>query len=158
MRGKTAEYLSYFVHVITFIIYIILIFVLDDPPAIKFLNVLGFVFLVLGVVFLVLSYVNHLNKTEQGGIFKSGVYGIVRHPMYLGAGFLFIAMACFLPIWVMILLAAINVILIYRFMLIEESNNFRKFGDAYHAYIIQVPRVNFVLGFYKWLKRRRKQQ
>ena len=156
MKGKTAEYFSYFVHVFTFILYFILIFVLDDPPAYRFLNILGFVFLVLGVVFLVLSFFNHMQKTKQVGIFNSGVYGIVRHPMYLGAGLLFIAMACFLPIWVMVLLAAINVGLIFRFMLIEEGNNFKKFGDAYHAYMLQVPRVNFILGFFKWLKRRQK--
>ncbi len=153
MNEKLGEYLSYTLQIITFIVYFILLFVLEDIPALRFLNYLGFVFLIIGITLLVLSLRSHLRKGEHV-VFDRGVYGIVRHPMYVGAVLLFIAMALFLPVWVMILLAIINVVVIYRFMVMEEQKNIEKFGDAYQSYMMQVPRVNLIGGLIRFIQRR----
>ena len=75
--------------------------------------------------------------------------------MYLGAILLFIAMGCFLPIWIMIVLAIINVVVVYSFIPLEEQKNLEKFGDAYQSYVALVPRIDFITGFIRWLRRRK---
>jgi len=39
----------------------------------------------------------------------------------------------------------------------EEQENTRKFGDDYRCYMEEVPRMNFVVGIIKLLRRRKKE-
>ena len=155
MKKKVLEYLSYFFNAATIFVYFILIIILNDPPSYAILNFVGFMFLGLGMIFLVMSLRQHKDKEEPTVVFDNGVYGIVRHPMYLGAIFFFIAMVCFLPHWIMMILSPLNVLLIYRFMPLEEEKNIEKFGESYHRYMADVPRINFFVGITKWIKRKR---
>ena len=61
-------------------------------------------------------------------VISSGVFGVVRNPMYFGSILLCLAMASFLPHWIMAALSAFNVIYIYWFMVLEEQENIKKFG------------------------------
>ena len=154
MKGKLGEYLSYGLHVITFITYFILIFSSGAPPMLRWLQYPGMVVFMIGIIFLVFSFVGQHRKEEET-LLDTGIYGIIRHPMYLGAILLFISMALFLPIWVMILLCIINGVIITRFIEIEDHNNLEKFGEAYEGYSQRVPKVNFITGFFKWLGRKK---
>lgn len=155
MKEKTIEYLSYIFHVATIVLYFTLLFALDDPPSLPILNYLAFIFLGLGIIFLVMSLRQHQGKDNQAMVFDSSVYGLVRHPMYLGAIFFFIAMVCFLPHWIMMILSPLNILLIYRFMPLEEKKNIEKFGEPYRNYMMDVPRINLLVGIIKWIKRKR---
>ena len=81
------------------------------------------------------------------------MYGIVRHPMYLGGMLLFIAMACFLPHWIMLVLSLVNLVIIFSFGLSEERVNIATFGEEYRGYMSRVPRFNLVIGLIRSLKR-----
>ena len=152
MSDKLKEKASYVFHILTFIAYFILLFFLEIPPALQFLQYFGILFFLLGMIFLILSIIS-LMQNKTGGLLQTGVYGIVRHPMYLGAILLFSAMVLFLPHWIMLILAAINIIIVYRFMLDGEKQNIKKFGAEYRNYMKRVPRMNFVIGLIRWLKR-----
>jgi protein-S-isoprenylcysteine O-methyltransferase Ste14 len=76
--------------------------------------------------------------------------------MYLGAMFLFLAMAFFLPHWIMATLSVVNVMILYGFMLAEEKGNLEKFGDAYARYMQSVPRLNLLAGCIRLRGRRRR--
>lgn len=154
MKEKTIEYLSYIFHVATIVLYFILLFILDDFPSLSVLNYFAFIFLGLGIIFLVMSMRQHRGKEDQSVVFDSGVYGIVSHPMYLGAIFFFIAMVCFLPHWIMMILSPLNILLIYRFMPLEEKKNIKKFGEPYRNYMMDVPRINLLVGIIKWINRK----
>ncbi len=155
MKEKTIEYLSNIFHVATIILYFTLLFALVDPPSLPILNYLAFIFLGLGIIFLVMSLRQHQGKDNQAMVFDSSVYGLVRHPMYLGAIFFFIAMVCFLPHWIMMILSPLNILLIYRFIPLEEKKNIEKFGEPYRNYMMDVPRINLLVGIIKWIKRKR---
>ena len=152
MSDKLKEKASYVFHILTFIVYFILLFFLEIPTALQFLQYFGVLFFILGMIFLILSIIS-LMQNKTGGLLQTGVYGIVRHPMYLGAILLFSAMVLFLPHWIMLILAAINIIIVYRFMLDGEKQNIKKFGAEYRNYMKRVPRMNFVIGLIRWLKR-----
>ena len=152
MVDKIKEYASYGLQILTFIAYFILLSILEIPPALQFLQYFGVLFFLIGMVFLILSLIM-LMRNETGKLLQTGVYGIVRYPMYLGAILLFAAMVLFLPHWIMLILAVINIIIVYSFMLMGEGQNIKKFGEDYREYMACVPRVNFVLGLIRWMKR-----
>jgi protein-S-isoprenylcysteine O-methyltransferase Ste14 len=153
LSEKFKENASYALHIFTFIAYFVLLFVLETPPALDFLQYIGLVLFVLGIVFLTLSLLALL-RNKTGALITSGVYGIVRHPMYLGAILLFTAMVCFLPHWIMLLLSAINIIIVYRLMIEGEAQNINKFGSEYQEYMRVVPRANPLVGLMKWIKKK----
>lgn len=153
LSDKFKESASYALHILTLIAYFIFLFVLETPPALDFLQYIGLVLFILGIVFLTLSLLALL-RNKTGALITSGVYGIVRHPMYLGAILLFIAMVCFLPHWIMLLLSAINVIIVYRFMIEGDAQNINKFGSEYREYTRVVPRANPLLGLIRWIGRK----
>ncbi len=152
MTGKTKEYAAYILHILTFIAYFFLLFVLDIPQNLNFLQYIGIVFFILGIALLILS-LRSLLRNKSGDLITTGVFSLVRHPMYLGGMVLFLAMGCFLPHWIMVLLVSINLILIYRFMLDGDRSNVDKFGEEYQMYMERVPRMNLVAGIVNWLRR-----
>ncbi|MEA3327446.1 MAG: isoprenylcysteine carboxylmethyltransferase family protein [Chloroflexota bacterium] len=154
MNEKVKEFSGYIVHILTIIAYFVLLFVLEIPPVLQLLQYFGFVFFALGIVFLVLS-LRSLLGNKSGKLITKGVFAIVRHPMYLGGLFLFLAMVCFLPHWIMALLVLVNLLLIYRSMLDGDRSNINKFGDDYVGYMEQVPRINLITGIINFMKRKR---
>ena len=48
-------------------------------------------------------------------------------------------------------------ILFYGDILEEEQSNIEKFGDAYKRYMQRVPRMNFVVGIIRLLRRRKRE-
>ena len=152
MSEKLKEKASYVFHILTFIAYFILLSILEIPPALQFLQYFGVLFFLLGMIFLILSIIS-LMRNKTAGLLQTGVYGIVRHPMYVGAILLFSAMVLFLPHWIMLILAAINIVIVYRFMLDGERQNIKKFGAEYRTYMAHVPRANLILGLIRWMKR-----
>ena len=153
LSDKFKENASYALHILTFIAYFVLLFVLETQPALHFLQYIGLVLFVFGILFLVLSLLALL-RNKTGTLIQSGIYGIVRHPMYLGAILLFTAMVCFLPHWIMLLLYAINIYIVYRFMIQGDAQNIENFGSAYREYMRVVPRANPLVGFIKWLRKK----
>jgi len=85
----------------------------------------------------------------------SGTYAIVRHPMALGSILLISASILISQHW----LAAIVGIPIIVWMYLEvekaEKGLMVKFGDDYKRYMQKVPRMNFVLGIIRILRRSR---
>jgi protein-S-isoprenylcysteine O-methyltransferase Ste14 len=156
MKKHMGEYLGYSLHIITFITYFILLLIREVPSNLKWLQYPGFIIFLLGIFFLVSSVICH-HRNRGSALVDKGVYGIVRHPMYLGAILLFVAMVCFLPIWLMGILATLNVFVVYRFLRGEEHNNIEKYGQDYIRYMDSVPQVNFITGLFRWIKRIRNQ-
>jgi methanethiol S-methyltransferase len=88
---------------------------------------------------------------ENTGLVTSGVYGLVRHPMYLAGILVFL----FEPI-VTANNLALRVLVIAYFlfgMSIEERRFRTDFGDAYAAYQRAVPMFNIIAGISRKLKK-----
>jgi protein-S-isoprenylcysteine O-methyltransferase Ste14 len=83
----------------------------------------------------------------------SGVYAIVRHPQYLAGALLSVALAMITPHWSVIALGVVAIPIYYFTTSDEESQNIKKFGDAYLDYMQRVPRMNFILGIIRLLQR-----
>lgn len=85
----------------------------------------------------------------------SGVYGIVRHPQYLAGVLMSIALPLITQHWAVLGLGIVAAIVYYISTFDEEKGCFEKFGEAYKQYMEKVPRMNFILGIVRMMKRRK---
>jgi protein-S-isoprenylcysteine O-methyltransferase Ste14 len=104
---------------------------------------------------------------EQGGSHKgeswlhtrtvvaTGIYTLVRHPMYLSFLFMSLSLVLLSQHWLNAVLGATVMGLVYNDMCREEKSNLERFGDHYQRYMERVPRMNLVAGTIRLLKERR---
>jgi len=83
----------------------------------------------------------------------SGVYGIIRHPQYLAGILLCLGLMLITTHWLVVLPGLIGILAFYTSSFAEEAKNLEKFGDRYQEYQQGVPRFNFLLGFFRAIKR-----
>jgi protein-S-isoprenylcysteine O-methyltransferase Ste14 len=87
-----------------------------------------------------------------------GLYGIVRHPQYLAGILLGVGLSLIVQHWVVGFLGAAVAVMSYSATVEEERALRKKFGEEYGEYSERVPRVNFVIGLIRLLRRRRRKQ
>jgi protein-S-isoprenylcysteine O-methyltransferase Ste14 len=101
---------------------------------------------------LVLLCVGALMRNRGKGLIDGGVYGLVRHPMYVGAIILFLSWILFLPHWIILIIAVGNAAIVYWHILQGERRNVETFGSAYRTYMESVPRANLLAGLLRCLR------
>lgn len=87
----------------------------------------------------------------------TGIYSIVRHPQYVTFIMWAIAGVLLFQHWIIVLLGIPIVPLTYIDLIRADKDAIEKFGDDYKRYMERVPRMNFLLGILRLLRRRRKQ-
>jgi protein-S-isoprenylcysteine O-methyltransferase Ste14 len=83
----------------------------------------------------------------------SGVYAIVRHPQYLAGILMNIALAMITLHWLVLALGLVAAPIYYLDTGQEEKGCIEKFGDDYRRYMERVPRMNFILGIVRALRK-----
>jgi protein-S-isoprenylcysteine O-methyltransferase Ste14 len=68
---------------------------------------------------------------------KSGIYGYIRHPLYLSIFLLGTGVMLKNPEPVQLVLGGINLIAVYITARIEENEMIAKFGDNYRLYMTE---------------------
>jgi protein-S-isoprenylcysteine O-methyltransferase Ste14 len=76
---------------------------------------------------------SNFENTSQ--LVKSGIYGYIRHPLYLSVFLLGTGVMLKDPGRIQIILGLINLIAVYITSLIEEQEMIAKFGDEYKTYM-----------------------
>jgi protein-S-isoprenylcysteine O-methyltransferase Ste14 len=101
-------------------------------------------------------------KAPQGGgvtqttvVVRSGLYGVIRHPLYLGWILVFFAMILIAQHWLVVLLAVPGVVCTYLITIQEERRLVSRFGEEYVRYIKDVPRLNVLAGVVRMARRGR---
>ena len=127
------------------------------PPTIEELVDVGWIIFGVGAFLYVLS-VFTLRRKGVSSIVESGIYGIVRHPMYLGGMVMFFSHIFLGQNWIVAICTIVALVCCYVIILSDEQQNIEKFGDDYKRYMQEVPRMNFVLGVIQLLRRRNKRR
>jgi protein-S-isoprenylcysteine O-methyltransferase Ste14 len=138
----------------------ILAFFFSDPK-IQVLRVAGWAIWALGAAFALLpiptlrakgGVPKGKNYMETTALVRSGIYAIVRHPQGGTAG---IMLSLALPLigqhWLLVILAAVGIVLIYVDTYKADEACIDKFGEEYVRYMQRVPRVNFLAGILRLL-------
>ncbi|MGD2163527.1 MAG: methyltransferase [Anaerolineales bacterium] len=148
MKRERWAQIGMFINGLSIALFIFLANILDVPTAPPVFIYLAWVLLGVGVSLIILSTATLMSK-RRSGLINWGIYGVVRHPMYLGAALLFLSWIGFMPHWIVILIALTNIAIVYWFMLEGERQNIAKFGDQYRIYMSRVPRVDFLTGIFR---------
>lgn len=86
-------------------------------------------------------------------VVDTGIYAVVRHPMYLSFMVISLSLVCLAQHWLSAVLGAALILLLYFDMIREERSNLKKFGQAYQDYMQRVPRMNLLLGLVRAARR-----
>jgi len=148
MKQKTKETIGYILNGLSIALFFYLTFTLDVPDFLRPLRYFGWVLLGCGMGLVVFS-IAALVSNQGVGLIEGGIYGLVRHPMYLGAMLCFSSFFFFLPHWLILLISFANIAVVYWFILQGEGQNITKFGDAYRRYMETVPRINLLAGIFR---------
>jgi len=154
MRRETKDNILMSILGITFFLNIIVINLF--PPTIGELVVVGYTILGIGALFFILS-VFTLRRKGTSNLVYSGVYGIVRHPMYLGGMVMFFSHIFLGQNWMVAISTILGIVCCYLIIRSADQRNIEKFGDAYKRYMQKVPGINFLAGVIR-LARRRKER
>jgi protein-S-isoprenylcysteine O-methyltransferase Ste14 len=127
------------------------------PPTIEELVDVGWIVFGVGAFFYVLS-VFTLRRKGVSNIVDSGVYGIVRHPMYLGAMIMFSSHIFLGQNWLVAIGTIVAIACCYLIILSGDQRNIKKFGNDYKRYMQRVPRMNLFLGIIRLLRRRKRER
>lgn len=145
---------------------IILVFVFYNYYGLDFLVYAGWILLVFSVFIILLAGSEFRKKggAQKGKsivrttvLVDSGVYAVIRHPQYLGFMLFVLALVLMSQHWLSVISGVIGSALFYKDVLREEQMSVKKFGDHYEQYMERVPRMNFLIGILRLLRRRRKQ-
>ena len=153
MKQKTKETLGYIINGFSIVVFFFLASALDVSDVSPLVKYLAWILFGLGIFLVVLSTSTLIRHREEG-LLERGIYGIVRHPMYLGAMVLFLSWIFFLPHWVILLISCVNIVIVYWGILQGERQNIKKFGSAYRRYMEDVPRMNLLAGLLRSVQRR----
>ena len=123
------------------------------PSKIEELVVAGYTIFGIGALFYILSVLT-LRKKGVSNIVDSGIYSIIRHPMYLGAMIMFFSHIFLGQNLIVAIGTTVAIVCCYLIILSGDERNIEKFGDGYKRYMQKVPRINFVLGIIRLLRNR----
>ncbi len=126
------------------------------------LQALGFFFLLLAIIFIPIPLIlfprkrrdeSHEHFFDVPQVINTGIYGLVRHPQYLGWVFVIIGLFLIRQEPVGVFFGFLGLIFLNYCVKNEENNLIRKFGKEYELYKATVPRWNLILGFFQYFKR-----
>lgn len=148
------------------ILQMILAFFVFTDPKIQALSVAGWGIWALGTGFAIVPIfaLRSKGKVPEGrsymettALVDTGIYAVVRHPQGGTAGILLtVALAFIGQHWLLVVLAAVGVTLIYIDTFNADKACVEKFGEVYVRYMQRVPRVNFVAGLLRLAGRPRR--
>ena len=91
-------------------------------------------------------------------IVDTGIYAVVRPPQYMAGVLLSLALVIITQHWFIAVIGVVAMVLNYFIALKADQELIEKFGDDYRRYMQKVPRMNFLLGLMRLLRRRKGEQ
>ncbi len=138
--------------------------VLEKTLSIRALDWIGAFVWILGMALILLSITTLRCRGDvpagssfvnTAAVVAAGVFGIVRHPLYLGWSLMYLVPLLFNPRWELAVLALAGIVAVQVFTRQEEKALLDRYGDAYRSYAATVPRMDLVRGLWRAIRRRR---
>ena len=112
------------------------------PESIRFIQPLGYVFLIPGLVFWGTAVVQLLVGFPKGQLVTRGAYGVVRNPIYSSATFFLLPAVSLLTFtWVYLVVSVCLYAGVMIFIGTEEEQLTKAFGRPYESYLARVDRL-----------------
>ena len=155
----------YYIAGVLLIFTYLLLWFLENPAGIEELRYVGLIILAAGLVLIFLPVFVFRSKgkvkkennwTETSVLVDTGIYSVVRHPLYLGWLLMYLGIILCSQHWLTIIIGIIGMVCVYLISRQEDQRLVEKFGDAYKHYMQSVPRINILIGLIRLLRCRNK--
>ena len=137
---------------------------LEDNSALGWLMAIGWLLVGAGIVliFLPMFVLRRKGQPEEGKdwthtstLVDTGIYAVVRHPLYLGWSIMYPALVLVSQHWLTVVIALPGLVCVALITSQEDQRLVAQFGDAYGGYMRDVPALNLPAGIIRHLQRRR---
>ena len=91
--------------------------------------------------------------TRTTAVVTTGIYAVIRHPLYLGWMLVYVALVLFAQHWLVLLIAVTGITCLYIICVQEERRLLERFGEEYVRYMRAVPRLNILTGVMRVVRR-----
>ncbi len=155
-------FLYYIAGALLVLVYSLLWF-LDTPTGVQLLRYVGGAILVVGIILIILPRFVFRSKgkpekekdwIETTVVVDTGIYAVVRHPLYLGWLFMYVALILLSQHWLTVIIGIPGMVCVYLISRQEDQRLIEKFGDEYKDYMQKVPRMNLLVGIIQLVRRR----
>ncbi|MFX1427751.1 MAG: methyltransferase family protein [Promethearchaeota archaeon] len=149
---------------IAFIVQIVMMLIIYNELNLTFLVYIGYIIWIFSLYFGLIPFwiFKKIGGVEKGKSYvytnklvKTGPYAIIRHPQYLGGILFTISITMWTQVWLSLVLSVIIIALTYQWTYTEDNNLIEKFGDDYKRYKEKVPRLNPIVGIFKYFFRKK---
>ena len=163
MEQWTKDRFLYYVAGALLVLAYSLLWFLDTPAGVQLLRYIGGGILVVGIVLIFLPRFVFRSKgmpekgkdwTETTIIVDTGIYSVVRHPLYLGWLLMYVALILLSQHWLTAIIGIAGMACVYLISRQEDQHLIEKFGDDYKDYMQKVPRMNLLAGIMRLVRRR----
>jgi protein-S-isoprenylcysteine O-methyltransferase Ste14 len=129
-------------------------------PASQILFIFGNGILIIGILLIILAMrtlrvSGKVDKatdiTTTTTVVTQGIYGLVRHPLYLGWLLTYPAAMLVSQHWIIVIIGVIGMASMVLITRAADSDLVEKFGTAYADYMHEVPQLNILLGIMRKL-------
>ena len=129
---------------------------------VTWLVVVGIALLATGTVFVVVPIFQLRRQGDvadgesfvnTAALVDSGLYGVVRHPQYVGLLMCIIAVMFIAQSWIVVLVGAVSIAILALDFPKVDADEGAKFGDAYREYMRRVPGWNPIAGIWRSVRR-----
>jgi protein-S-isoprenylcysteine O-methyltransferase Ste14 len=140
----------------------ILSWFLTRPTAVRALWYVGWVVWVCGAILIILPLIMIYGRSKSKGwidtipIVDSGIYSLVRHPLYLGWLLMYVVVIFYGQHWIPLVMGIAGIACVYLISVQEDMRLVVSLGDDYVRYMQKTPRMNILLGLVRVLQRRKK--
>ena len=125
-------------------------------------QIIGIILIIITIILAIFSLISlkRMGKPKIGVedttiLINNTIFGIIRHPLYLGFILWGISQIFITQSYVSIILCSLAILFAYLAAEKEDEYNISKFGEKYKEYMKKVPRVNFLLGIILYLRRKK---
>ena len=153
-------FLYYIAGALLVLVYSLLWF-LDTPTGVQLLRYVGGAILVVGIILIILPRFVFRSKgkpekekdwIETTVVVDTGIYAVVRHPLYLGWLLMYVALILLSQHWLIVIIGIPGMVCVYLISRQEDQRLIEKFGDEYKDYMQKVPRMNLLVGIIRLVR------
>jgi protein-S-isoprenylcysteine O-methyltransferase Ste14 len=138
---------------------------LETPEPIEWLQMVGWGTGATGIILIALALITlHVRGQPENGqgvahtrvLVETGIYALVRHPLYLGWILVYAAVMAIGQYCLTLLFGILGIGCVSLVCKQEDRRLVQRFGPSYEAYRNSVPALNLPAGLVRWIRRRRK--
>ena len=161
MEQWTKDRFLYYVAGALLVLAYSLLWFLDTPAGVQLLRYIGGGILVVGIILIILPRFVFRSKgkpekgrdwTETTVVVDTGIYAVVRHPLYLGWLLMYVALILLSQHWLTAIIGIPGMVCVYLISRQEDQRLIEKFGDEYKDYMQKVPRMNLLVGIIRLVR------